>query len=213
MAKSKPGHRRTQISVSADEAKKYGLTAPGLPSKRDQYISPSEAGRILGIDGQKVKHWIYQRRLPAVKESNGYWKIKVSDLEQFMTVKNNHSSRRILIFDRGGKTLDHTIKQLTTAGHEIIIAQNLFDAMLKAADLVPAMFMVNVSIDGGWDLIRKIRGTRQIKRLPVIVLSDSALTGEKLDWALELATQGLVIRNDGNVSLVEEVKKILGRIM
>ena len=45
-----------------------------------KYLSPNEAGLVLGVTGEAVKYWIHQRRLPAIKLANGFYRIKVSDL-------------------------------------------------------------------------------------------------------------------------------------
>src|ERR1041385_5094653 len=47
-------------------------------------LSPDQIGKILNVTGEAVKYWIHLGRLPAVKMQNGYWKIRVADVEGFL---------------------------------------------------------------------------------------------------------------------------------
>jgi excisionase family DNA binding protein len=62
-----------------------------IPDQANQCLSPNEAARILGITGEAVKAYIYQHRLPAIKLANGYWRIKKTDLENFIKMRITRS--------------------------------------------------------------------------------------------------------------------------
>ena len=137
MALTKRIRRTSELAIVAEEAAKFGLSIPKSIPKAERYISPNEAAKILNITGEAVKQWIYNRHLPSVKLSNGYWKVKVADLENFIKTRNNISQRRILIVDHANETAQEVVQEVIKMGHESVVAQNTADAMLKAVDLVP----------------------------------------------------------------------------
>jgi len=201
--------------VIAEAAAVYGIKAPPplLPSER--YMSPNEAGRILNVTGEAVKQWIYRRRLPATKLSNGYWKVRVQDLDDFIKARHNFSSKRILLLHRAGAELDEMVKAIAGMGHEAVVANNTADALLKATDLFPSLFIVDVATPEfePWKLLTRIRSTRNIKNAPILLVSDQDLKDAEGEHALELGIQGLMKRPLTSQMVVQEIAKVLGRVL
>ena len=202
-------------TVVAEEAAFYGIKAPASLPASERYLSPNEAGRVLSVTGEAVKQWIYHRRLPATKLSNGYWKIKVSDLESYIRARQNMGQKRILIIDSGGPATNELVSALEKLGHQTIVAHNAADALLKATDLYPSLFIVNMDTGpfDAWKLLSKIRRTRNIKNVPILIVSDRDLKDTEGDRALELGAQGFLRRPFKAQTLVQEVEKILSRIL
>jgi hypothetical protein len=48
-----------------------GRSAERKPDVED-YLTPNQVGKELGVTGEAVKQWIYRRRLHAEKLPNGY---------------------------------------------------------------------------------------------------------------------------------------------
>lgn len=209
------GRKRREPMVVAEEAAQYGIRPPEEVPPSDRYLSPNEAGRILNVTGEAVKQWIYHRRLPATKLSNGYWKIKVLDLENFIKARQNLGQKRIMLIDSGSSASKEMAAAIAKLGHEAIEAHNSADALLKAADLYPSLFIVNASVSefDAWKLLEKIRKTRNIKTVPILILSDSDLKEAESDRALELGAQGFLRTPIKPQTLAEEIDKMLGRIM
>jgi excisionase family DNA binding protein len=201
---------RNEPRINPNIAKEYGFSDKKLATT-DKYVSPNEAAKILNVTGECIKQWIYHRRLPAVKLSNGYWKISISDLERFILAKGKPDNRRILLFDRPGPSQQATAAMLQNEGFEIIVANNPMDALLKAVDLVPGLFLINVSLDGGWELIKKVRESRHVRRLPLLVITDSTFDGDTLNSAMELEIQGVLQSPYNADDILREVKSVLGR--
>ena len=189
MAKRKRVRNEPRINPSV--AKEYGFHDK-KDANSERYVSPNEAAKILNVTGECIKQWIYHRRLPAVKLSNGYWKISIADLEKFMAAKEKPDNRKVLLFDRAGSPLQSIAAQLESNGFEVIFANNHMDALLKAVDLIPGLFLVNVSLDGGWNLIKKVRESRHVRRLPILVITETVFDNETLDSAMSLDIQGVV---------------------
>ena len=101
--------RRMQPMVVGEEAARYGIRAPSSLPPSERYLSPNEAGRILNVTGEAVKQWVYHRRLPATKLSNGYWKIKVQDLEDFIKARRNLGQKKIMVIDAAGPGLGEVV--------------------------------------------------------------------------------------------------------
>ncbi|MCZ7648715.1 MAG: helix-turn-helix domain-containing protein [Planctomycetota bacterium] len=201
--------------IVAEEAAHYGIRAPAALPPSDRYLSPNEAGRILNVTGEAVKQWIYHRRLPATKLSNGYWKIKVADLENFIRARQNLGQKRIMVIDNDEANIKELVGAIERLGHDPIVAHNASDALLKASDLYPSLFIVNVtaSIFEPWKLLDKVRKTRNIKNVPMLIVSSQDLQDADSDRALELGAQGF-LRTPFKAGVVaEEIGKVLTRIM
>ncbi|MBI3829806.1 MAG: response regulator [Planctomycetes bacterium] len=199
----------------AEQAAMYGIRAPAKLPPSEQYISPNDAGRILSVTGEAVKQWIYHRRLPATKMSNGYWKIRVGDLEEFIQARQDLGHKRILIIDASGGPVTELSNTVEKMGHLPVVAHNAADALLKASDQYPALFIVNVSMTqvDAWKLMEKIRHTRNIKTIPILIVSDHDLKDAESDRALALGAQGFLKRPLKAQTAVDEIGRILGRIL
>jgi len=207
--------RRMEPMVVAEEAAQYGIRAPSSLPPSERYLSPNEAGRILSVTGEAVKQWIYHRRLPATKLSNGYWKIKVQDLEDFIKARRNLGQKKIMVIDAAGPGLGDIVSAIEKLGHQPVVAHNAADAVLKAADLYPSLFIANASLThlDVWKLLQRVRKTRNIRNAPILIIADHDLKDSESEQALELGAQGFLRRPFKVQTLVEELEKILGRIL
>ena len=179
---------------------------------QDAYISPGEAGSILGCTGEAVKHWIHHRRLPAIKLANGYYNIRVSD---YVRSRAGFAPRRILLVDSDPATSANVQKILEDHGFKCILAHNALDAILKAADANPALLVINASCpEIDWrKLALKIRETKTIKNIPVFLLGSKADAEKGMDWALELGVVGFLQQPIEGKVLVREIEGVLGARM
>ena len=170
------------------------------------------AGRMLGITGEAVKQWIYRRRLPAAKLPNGFWRIKVADLKAFLRSRENPGVHRVLLADADGGSAPAIQKILEDLGHGCTVAHNFLDALLKAADTVPAVILINLSCAGmdGWKLAQRLRGTDGTKRVPLIFFSSEAETEEDVNHALALGAQGFLRQPLDKHVLAREIRRCLG---
>jgi len=201
---------RNEPRVNPNIAKEYGFSNTKIATT-DRYVSPNEAAKILNVTGECIKQWIYHRRLPAIKLSNGYWKISITDLERFITAKGKPDNRRVLFYDRPGAIQQATSSALQNDGYEVIVANNPMDALLKAVDLVPGLFLINISLGGGWELIKKVRESRHIRRLPLLAITEDPFDGDKLNDAMKLEIQGVLQSPYNTDDILREVKLVIGR--
>ena len=184
------------------------VTPPG-----EQNLTPSQAGKILGVTGACVKQWIFARRLRATQLSNGYWKIKAQDLLDYMKARQDlNSQNRIMIVDTAHT--NKAVEAVEKLGHLPIVADSKSNALLKAADLYPALFIINVSASElePWKLIEQIRTTRSIRNAPMILLSNKSLSDKESDQALKMRVQSVLVRPFTTQKLKAEMERIVSRI-
>jgi CheY-like chemotaxis protein len=209
-----PQHRMEPMVV-AKEAAQYGISAPSEVSPGEKFISPNQAARILNVTGEAVKQWIYHRRLIATKLTNGYWKIKVSDLEGFIKARQDLGQKKIMIIDAPGPRSSEIASAIEKLGHTVVLAQTPIDALLKAADLYPSLFVANVSLKefDVWKLMQRISNTRNIRNAPLLIIAEHELKESESELALELGAQAFLNRPFKPQTLVDELEKILKRIL
>jgi CheY-like chemotaxis protein len=211
--KRKRGYERGRQTLVAEQAAAYGVSIPVEPAASQRFLSPNEIGKILDITGEAVKQWIYHRRLPAVKLANGYWKVKIADFEQFLKARYEVGRRRIMLTDSKTGDSSQIIQVIEKLGHQVISSHNYADALLKALDHHPALFVINLSASetDPWKLAEKIRDTKALRTAPILLLADAELSEAHADRALKLEAQGFLKRPIDSAVLEQEMKRILER--
>ncbi|HEY3324677.1 MAG TPA: hypothetical protein VGP72_29770 [Planctomycetota bacterium] len=215
MVKKRRKRRESAPELIAEQAAAYGVSLPGVPTGADRFLSPNDIGKILNVTGEAVKQWIYQRRLPAVKLANGYWKVKVADFESFWRARHEVGRRRVLITVGTDDAMSDVVQVVEELGHQPITTSNYADALLKSLDHHPAMFIINCSareIDP-WKLAAKIRGTKALRNVPILLMASSDLAETDAERALELSAQGFVKRPSTADAIKLEVERILNRAL
>lgn len=214
--KKKPrrGRRgKRDVRFVAEAAGMYGVRAPAELPPGERFISPNQAAKIMNVTGEAVKQWIYNNRLPATKLPNGYWKIKVGDFEKFIRARQEVGRRRVLMVDSENDGEDKFAEEVAKLGQRIVFAHSLADAMLKAADIYPALFILNASMKGldPWALATKFRQMKSVKNVPILFLSDRDLNESESEKALALGAQGFMRKPVTPAALVKEIERILNR--
>jgi hypothetical protein len=112
------------------------------------------------VTGEVAKQWIYRHQLPATKQSNGYWVSKAKDMED-LHAQRDLSRKKFMVIGGTGTGLDETVSAIRELGHEPVIARNAADARLKARDLYPSLFVINVSAPhaDAWEMLGQVRRT------------------------------------------------------
>lgn len=188
--------------------KNYGIKpTKDVPSK-EKMISPNQAGKILDVTGEAVKQWIYNRKLPAVKLANGYWKVKVGDLERFVQ-NRQHVSRKVL-FASASEELSGVFGEMNRI--EAHFSSNVADALVQAKEIVPTLFVIDISggMDG-WRLAKRIRSSKHIRSAPIAFISRKELTEKEEDEALRLGLQKVFVLPLGR-NAKNELLKLMERI-
>jgi excisionase family DNA binding protein len=140
-----------------------------FPTVTEKTISPNEAAEVLGITGEAVKQWVYHGRLPAVKLHNGYWRIKVSDLSNFIAKRLSPPKHRVLISESDSVTQENALKVISETGHDGLIGNSTLDTILKVRNERPSVVILDLTHANGWNLIRKLE--RDTARRTLIIVS------------------------------------------
>lgn len=191
MAKQKMFFRS---NVQIDEAERLGIVVPQLPA--ETWLSPNEIGKLLNVTGEAVKVWISKRKLPAIKQDNGYWRVNAADLTKFLE-RRQHPKHRLLIYDPGTTSMRDIVNHLgTLSDFEVVTSTSHTDALMKAGTSVPGLALVNLAGTKGhrpWDFVIHLRSFRQAtRRAGLLLVADRDLTPEEADRAVECGAHGFL---------------------
>jgi len=198
------------MQIVPEVASKYGIALPEA-QEHERTLSPNEIAPIFGVTGEAVKHWIYQRRLPAVKQMNGYWRVKVSDLERFIQARSEVGKQYVLIAARP-EILGPVGDSLKSLSFNSVLASNLSDALLKAQSVRPSLFLIDTGWNEGWKLVQKIRAYKPLRNVPITLVSPKPLTMEELDSAMKAEVAGCLIEPFDAKMLALEISRGLQRL-
>jgi hypothetical protein len=206
----KKRRKRNSMQIVPEVASKYGISVPDVQD-HERTLSPNEIAPIFGVTGEAVKHWIYQRRLPAVKQMNGYWRVKVSDLERFIQARSEVGKQYVLIAARA-EVLGAANEAMKSLSFNSVVAANLSDALLKAQSVRPSLFLIDTGWSEGWKLVQKVHAYKPLRNVPVILVSPKALSMEELDSAMKAEVAGCLIEPFDAKMLATEISRGLQRL-
>jgi hypothetical protein len=184
----------------------FGIDAPTQHAEKS--LSPNQIGKIFGVTGEAVKQWIYNHRLPAVKLPNGYWRVKNSDLQNFITERFAGAPTRVLIASAELSSRIQIQEVVLGLKFEPVVALNVADAMLKCQKSLPALIVIDVSgWEDSWRLATKLKNARFSNKIPLLLISSSELTDAQSDQAMELRAVGCIPLEQATLS--RELNRLL----
>ena len=213
--KRKRGRPRGAQEVVSEQAAAYGISLPVLTDTGERFLSPNDIGKILNVTGEAVKQWIYRRKLPAVKLANGYWKVKVADFEGFLKARTEVGRRHVLITDGGNSGSKEVLAAVEELGHQAVLAHNYPDALLKALDHFPALFVICISQNDPecWKFAERVRSNKSLRSFPILFIGGNSISDDDTERAVKYYAQGILAR-PLNVDVVrKEIERILQRTM
>lgn len=196
---------------NSEQATEYGVRLPANPSNDERILSPNQVAKIMSVTGEAVKQWIFRQKLPAVKHTNGYWKIKVSDFEAFLKARATLRKRRVLVTDSNNGQMHDVVEVVKQLGFEAIITRNDTDALLKSIDQYPALFIINIrnKETNPWRLADKIRATRSIRKTPILLITADDLTDTDVARAIEISAASFLKLPAEKDVLMAEISRVL----
>ena len=89
-------------------------------------------------------------------------------------------SRRILVVDDHADNRRILRDLLGSAGFEILEAKTGEEAVAQAAAAVPDLILMDIQLPGidGYEATRRIKASEALRRIPVIVVTSYALSGD-----------------------------------
>lgn len=213
--KRKRGRPRGAQEVVSEQAAAYGISLPVLTDTGERFLSPNDIGKILNVTGEAVKQWIYRRKLPAVKLANGYWKVKVADFEGFLKARTEVGRRHVLITDGSNSGSAELMKAVEDLGHQAVLAHNYPDALLKALDHFPAMFVICIAPNDPecWKFADRVRSNKSLRSFPILFIGGTTISDADTEKAVEYYAQGILSRPLNTEVVKKEIERILQRTM
>ncbi|MEI6234046.1 MAG: helix-turn-helix domain-containing protein [Planctomycetota bacterium] len=211
--RGRPSHKDSSTFIASEQASAYGISLPQLAEPNERYLSPDDIGSILNITPEAVKQWIYRRKLPAVKLANGYWKVRVRDFEGFLRARSEIGSRHVLVTDGGHGDIKPITDAIEAAGFRAVVAMNYSDALLKALDHLPSMFIVCISPNDPdcWKFAERVKAQKALRSFPILFLGGKTISDEETDKAVACNAQGILTRPIAGETLQNEIKRIIQR--
>jgi PleD family two-component response regulator len=193
------------------QAAAHGIHIPTDSPVPNRVLSPNQIAKIMNVTGAAVKQWIFQRRLPAVKLSNGYWRVRACDFEAFLKAQTEACRSRVLITNTHDDRMNCVIEAIDSLGHQLVLARNFTDAILKSLDHYPALFIINLDANEcePWKLAERIRRTKAMSKFPILLVSDCEMADSDAERALKLSIQGFMRLPAEIQGLAAEIKGML----
>ncbi len=204
MKLSQQSHRQ----LNSKQAAQYGISI-SPESKKERLLTPNEVGIILNVTGEAVKQWLRSRRMPGVKLANGYWKIRLTDLQRFVNAKYNVTRRLILILCRKEDPMDDVVEIVNSMNVDAVRTESYTDAMLKGLNHYPTLFVIDCASADSWKFAQKIRRTQPIQKVPILLTSKTALSDNEVATAMELSVQGFLQRPAQSNTMRQEFVRLL----
>lgn len=176
-------------------------------------LSPNDIAKIMGLTGEAVEQWIRNRRLPAVKLANGYWKVHVADFEAFLKARNDFGRRRVMIYCRRNASISVFAEAIENLGHELITSNGFADALLKAADYFPALLIIDCAAKKIEPLkfAHNIRMMKSMHGVQILLVGEAELSDADADFAVTLEAQGDLKGPMAVQVLQQEIERVLKR--
>ncbi len=209
----KRGRPKAMHELALDQAAVYGISVPVLNDKGDRYLSPNDVGKVLNVTGEAVKQWIYRRKLPAIRLANGFWKIRVTDFENFLKARTQISRRYVLVTDAGGGGIQEIESAARSLGFQVILAHNYPDALLKALDHFPALFVLSLSRHDteGWKFAATIKSNKALRSFPILVIGEADFAEADTEKLLRCNAKSLLLRPLDVAVVLKEIDAIMRR--
>lgn len=101
---------------------------------------------------------------------------------------------------------------LSHAGYEVLEAEDGPSALRLAAERMPALVLMDLSIPGvdGWECTRRLKGDEQTRAIPIVALTAHAMKGDE-ERARAAGCDGYLTKPISPKQLVEEVKRFLAK--
>lgn len=100
---------------------------------------------------------------------------------------------------------------LTFRQYRVATAADGFEALAKAAELLPDIILMDLSLPGidGWEATRRLKKSEHTRGIPVVALTAHALRSAR-DQAVEAGCDAVITKPVMPKDLEAEIRRILG---
>jgi len=121
-------------------------------------------------------------------------------------------AKKILIIEDEEIMIGLLQKKLTVAGYEISVAKNGEEGLEKMKEVKPDLILLDIIMPkmGGFEVMEEMQKDKELKKFPVIVISNSGQPVE-IDKAQELGAKDWLIKTEFDPQeVINKVKKQIG---
>ncbi len=167
----------------------------------DDFLSPADAARLVGVARTTVNYWIRHYGLKADITPGKRYKIKYSDFKLFIDFSKNKNRKEKIIKRRDVKykiavmepilvTRKNYIEWLKD-DYDIICISNLEKPLRELKTILPDIILMDINLTEDKDyfyMLDEIKKERKLKNIPIIIITkkyneDDVVSGlEKGAW-------------------------------
>lgn len=190
-------------------------------------LKPSEIAKYCNVHSRTVSRWIAKGLLKGHKlPGRGNYRVVLSDFLNFLHNQKmpihehliagpsdegliSNKKKRILIIDDEAGVRNAVRRVLKKTGHDIIIAEDGFQAGIKILSEHPHLIILDLSMPGidGYGVISFVRNSSELRHLKIIVLS--GLTTSELAAAVKIGADDALSKPYENNELLNHVNRLL----
>ena len=188
-------------------------------SEREQKAYTTfEAAKICHVTHHSIKNWIKQGLIKASRTPGGHYRILEYDLDSFrekydMFPRDKGSSKkRVMIVDDDPDALALMENILTNEGFELIKVSNATVVGLKAAQLAPALILLDFLMPAinGFEVCKALRENEMTRSIPIMAVT--CLTKERdIERIFTCGADEYLAKPFKVDQLVEKVRELIGR--
>jgi CheY-like chemotaxis protein len=125
-------------------------------------------------------------------------------------MKTRTERPRVLLVDDYPDAREMYTEYLEFSGFEVVQASNGMEALQKAAELVPDIILMDLSLPvmDGWEATRRLKADTRTEKIPVVALTGHALAGIS-EGAKKAGCDAFITKPCLPEDLVKEIRKVL----
>lgn len=117
---------------------------------------------------------------------------------------------KVLVVEDNQDSRELVVKILTNRGYTVIEAVDGEDALMKAAEEMPALILMDISLPklDGYEVTRRLKAMEDFRDVPVIALTAHAMKGDR-EKALAAGCRGYITKPISIRDLPEQVRRFM----
>jgi CheY-like chemotaxis protein len=129
-----------------------------------------------------------------------------------MTNQISNGARKILVVEDEEIMIDLLQRKLTDVGYEVLVAKDGEEGLKAMREVKPDLILLDIIMPklGGLEVMEEMNKDKELKKIPVIVISNSGQPVE-LDKAQKLGAKDWLIKTEFEPQeVIDKVKKQFG---
>lgn len=121
-------------------------------------------------------------------------------------------AKKILLIEDEEIMIDLLQKKLTQQGYDLSVARDGLEGLKLIKEVSPDLVLLDIIMPkmGGFEVMEKIRESKEIKKPPVIIISNSGQPVE-IDRARELGAKDWLVKTEFDPQeVIEKIEKQIG---